>query len=76
MKNNNLLNYFSMQVNLYFDNRLNKDSEENLMDAVNNDSVCNRVFQSEKQFRQMIKTKAKRTSASEELIKSIKSKLD
>lgn len=76
MKKNNLLNYFSQQVNLYFDNRLTKDSEQNLMDAVNNDSVCSKVFNSEKQFRDFIKSNAKRPSASEDLIKSIKSKLD
>lgn len=76
MKNDNLLNYFSNQVNLYLDNRLDKESEENLMDTVQKDSECNKVFQKEKQFRDFIKQKAKRTSASSELINSIKSKLD
>jgi len=76
MKNNNLLNYFSQQVNLYLDNRLNEDSEQNLLDAVNNDTTCNEVFQTEKQFRDLIKTKTQRQSASIELINSIKKKLD
>lgn len=76
MKNNNLLNYFSQQVNLYLDNRLNTDSEQNLMDAVNSDSECSKVYNSEKQFRDFIKSNVKRPSASEDLIQSIKSKLD
>jgi len=76
MKNNNLLNYFSQQVNLYLDNRLNEESKQNLMDAVNKDITCNQVFNSEKQFRDLIKSKAKRHSASIELINSIKKSLD
>ena len=76
MKNNNLLNYFSQQVNLYLDNRLNDDSKESLMDAINNDSECNKVFRSEKQFRDFIKSNVKRPGASKDLINSIKSKLD
>jgi len=76
MKNNNLLNYFSQQVNLYLDNRLNTDSEQNLMDAVNNDSECSQVYNSEKQFRDFIKSNVKRPSASPDLIQAIKSKLD
>ena len=76
MKNYNLLNYFSQQVNLYLDNRLNEDSRQNLLDAVENDDTCNQVFQREKQFRDLIKNNAKRQSASIELINSIKKQLD
>ena len=76
MENKNLLNYFSKQVNLYLDNRLTEDSEQNLLDAIKNDSVCNKVFNNEKQFRNLIKSATKRQSASQELIQSIKNKLD
>ena len=76
MKNNNLLNYFSQQVNLYLDNRLTSDSEQNLLDAIQCDSECNKVYNSEKQFRDFIKTNLKRPCASEDLINSIKKKLD
>jgi len=76
MKNNNLLNYFSQQVNLYLDNRLTSDSEENLLDAIQSDSECNKVYNNEKQFRDFIKTNLKRPCASEDLINSIKKKLD
>lgn len=76
MEKNNLLNYFSQQVNLYLDNRLNEDSKQNLMDAINNDSECSKVYKKEKQFRDFVKSNAKRPCASKDLIKSIKSKLD
>ena len=76
MNKNNLLNYFSHQVNLYLDNRLTEDSKENLMDAINNDSECSKVYKTEKQFRDFIRSRAKRPCASKDLINSIKSKLD
>jgi len=76
MKNNSLLNYFSQQVNLYLDNRLTSDSEQNLLDAIQHDSECSKVYNKEKQFRDFIKTNLKRPCASEDLINSIKKKLD
>ena len=76
MKNYNLLNYFSQQVNLYLDNRLTEESRQNLMEAIDKDDTCNQVFQKEKQFRDLIKSKTTRKSASIELINSIKKNLD
>ena len=76
MENNNLLNYFSQQVNLFLDNRLTEESKENLMDAINKDSECNKVYRNEKQFRDFVRNNAKRPCASKDLINSIKSKLD
>ena len=48
MENKTLLNYFSMQVNLYFDNRLTDESKENLLNVVNQDPDCSQVFNKEK----------------------------
>lgn len=76
MEKNSLLNYFSQQVNLYLDNRLTTDSEQNLLDAIESDSECNKVYNCEKQFRDFIKTNLQRPCASEDLINSIKKKLD
>lgn len=76
MKKNSLLTYFSQQVNLYLDNRLTQDSEQNLLDAINQDSECNKVYNSEKQFRDFIKSNIKRPCVSDDLKKSIKKKLD
>jgi hypothetical protein len=75
MAHENLLNYFSQQVNLYLDNRLNEESSQHLLNTVNQDPECQNVFNKEKNFRDFIKNNAKRTSASEELINIIKDKL-
>lgn len=75
MAHENLLNYFSTQVNLYLDNRLNEESSKHLMDAVQMDDECQKVFNKEKTFRDFVKRNAKRPCASEELINAIKNKL-
>lgn len=74
MKKNNLLSYFSQQVNLYLDNRLNDDSSESLLNAVNEDQECKQVFNNEKNFRDFVRNNAKRPSASSDLINAIKNK--
>lgn len=75
MKNNNLLNYFSHQVNLYFDNRLTEESKQDLLKVVQDDPQCNQVFEKEKHFRNFIKNNVKRPCASAELIKIIRNKI-
>ena len=75
MENNNLINFFSRQVNLYFDNRLTEESKENLMNAVNEDPVCGQVFEKEKNFRDFIRNNVKRPCASNELIDNIRNKI-
>lgn len=74
MDKNNLLNYFSQQVNLYLDNRLNDDSSESLLNAVNEDKECQNVFNKEKNFRDFVRNNVKRPCASTDLINSIKNK--
>lgn len=74
MENKNLLSYFSTQVNLYLDNRLNTDSQESLLNAVNEDKECSKVFNTEKTFRDFVKNNVKRPCASTDLIQSIKDK--
>lgn len=75
MNNKNLLNYFSNQVSLYLDNRLNDDSSENLMKAVDEDPTCNQLYSQEKTFRDFVKNNVKRPSAPSELIKNIKNSI-
>lgn len=74
MKKNNLLNYFSEQVNLYLDNRLSDDSSENLLKVVHEDKECQKVFDKEKNFRDFIRNNVKRPSAPSDLIDTIKRK--
>lgn len=75
MAHKNLLNYFSHQVNLYFDNRLNEDSTHELLEVVNMDPECKTLFNREKNFREFVKNNIKRPPASPELISTIKNKL-
>ena len=39
MAHENLLNYFSQQVNLYLDNRLSEESSQHLLNIVNKDDI-------------------------------------
>ena len=75
MDNNNLINFFSRQVNLYFDNRLTEESKENLLNAVNEDPQCSQMFEKEKNFRDFIKNNVKRPGASSELIDNIRNQI-
>ena len=75
MNNKNLLNYFSHQVNLYLDNRLTDESKESLLNIVHEDPICQKVFDTEKTFRDFVKNKIKRAPASIELINNIKDKI-
>ncbi|MEL6390493.1 MAG: hypothetical protein AAFQ02_10040 [Bacteroidota bacterium] len=74
MENKSLLNYFSTQVHLYLDNRLNADSEENLLKACDQDNECNKLFQQEKTFRDFVKNNVKRPCVSTDVLKHIKDK--
>ncbi len=75
MAHENLLNFFSQQVNLYLDNRLTEESSKHLMDAVSCDDECSQLFNKEKTFRDFVRNNVKRPCASNELINSIKNKL-
>ena len=75
MKNHRDIDEFRQQVNLYFDNELSKDDERNLMDQVDSDPRCSKVFNKEKSFRDFIKSNVKRPSVSPDLIQTIKKKV-
>lgn len=70
-----LLNYFSQQVNLYLDDRLNDESKESLMQIVSEDQECSQLFNKEKNFRDFVKNNVKRSSVPNQLIDDIRSKL-
>ena len=75
MAHDNLLNYFSQQVNLYLDNRLDEDSTQHLMQIVQQDDECQNVFNREKNFRDFIKNNVKRLTVTPDFINSLKNKL-
>lgn len=63
------------RINLYFDHALNKEEEKSLLQEVQNDNRCSQMFNKEKNVREFIKTKAKRTSASPDLIQTIRDRI-
>ena len=75
MKQNNYLDHFSHQVNLYLDNELSKEDEKNLLKRADSDPNCGGLLNSEVSFRDLIRFNVKRSIASVELIDNIKSKI-
>jgi len=63
------------RINLYFDNALNKEEEQNLMQEIRNDNDCSQIFNKEKSFRAFIKTNVKRSSVSPDLIQNIRDRI-
>ena len=72
MAHENLLHFFSNQVNLYLDNRLNEESSQQLMDIVQKDDECSQLFKKEQPFRELIKNNVTRQVVSTDLIQTIK----
>ena len=75
MKNPNFIQDFQQRVNLYFDNQLNENDQQTLLNQVSEDPQCDKMFQKEKNFRDFIKNNVKRSSVSPDLIQSIKNKV-
>ena len=75
MKNHRNIQEFRQQVNLYFDNELSKNDKRVLLEQVNNDPKCSKVFNKEKSFRDFIKSNVKRPTVSPDLIQTIKDKV-
>lgn len=75
MENRNNIQDFHQQVNLYFDNALDKESEIRMFEQVHHNQECGKVFDKEKNFRFFIKNNFKRPTAPSSLIESIKEKV-
>ena len=69
------LHRFQEKVDMYFDKALNQTDEQELLETVENDSSCQKVFEQAQNYRSFIKDKVHRPSVSPEFIKSIKEKI-
>lgn len=69
------LHRFQEKVDLYFDKALSQNDEQELLENVENDSSCQKVFEQTQHYRTFIKNKVQRPSVSPEFIKSIKEKI-
>ena len=75
MKNQDRFQDLKQRVDLYFDNALSKDDENDLLKRVDDDPRCSKIFNKEKSFRDYIKNNVKRPSVSADFVKSIKDRI-
>lgn len=69
------LHRFQEKVDLYFDKALSQSDEQDLLNDIENDSSCQKVFEQTQNYRTFIKDKVHRPSISPDFIKSIKEKI-
>ncbi len=72
MNNQDDLQDIRKQVDMFFDNALNQQEQNSLMERVNTDPSYHRVFTQEQMMRQQIKQKIHRPGVSPDLIQTIK----
>ena len=75
MRNSEQLKDFRQQVDLYFDNALTSEESLRVVNQAKEDPQFGRVFESESNFRNLLKSKVKRSTCSENLINNIKNRI-
>ena len=70
------MNDFRRKINLYFDNELDNSAKNELMNIIDQDPSCSKIFNKEKMFRDFIQHNVKRPSVSPEFIQNLKSRID
>lgn len=63
------------KVNLYLDNALSAEEQTALLQEINSNPLSLELLSKEQKFRDFVKTRTERRSASPELIKSIREKI-
>lgn len=63
------------RVTLYFDNALGEGEKNELLQQVNQDPKCQKIFDKEKNFREFIKNNVQRPAVSSDLIQNIKNQI-
>jgi len=71
MPNSENMNEIRASINLYFDNALTTDAQQNLLNKVDSDSTCHKIFNQEKNIREFIKNNVTRPDVSPDLIQNI-----
>ena len=69
------MNEMRANINLYFDNALTSDDQQNLLNKVEHDSTCQKIFNQEKNMREFIKNNVTRPAVSPDLIQNIKNNI-
>ena len=71
MPNFENMNEIRASINLYFDNALTTDAQQNLLNKVDSDSTCHKIFNQEKNIREFIKNNVTRPAVSQDFIQNI-----
>ena len=71
MPNFENMNEIIASINLYFDNALTTDAQQNLLNKVDSDSTCHKIFNQEKNIREFIKNNVTRPEVSPDFIQNI-----
>ncbi|MBT8232166.1 MAG: hypothetical protein HKO66_15900 [Saprospiraceae bacterium] len=75
MGNSNNIQEIQNRVSLFFDNALADKERQELLQQVNLDPRCSKIFNKEKNFREFIKNNVTRPTVSTDLIQNIKNKI-
>lgn len=75
MRNSEQLDNFRNQVHLYLDNALSNEESLKVVNEAKSDPQLARVFESETNFKNLLKTKVQRSTCSENLINNIKNRI-
>jgi hypothetical protein len=75
MKNFDAQHDFKKQVEMYFDQALDAQSQQDLLQKVNTDPTYQQVFEHEKNIRNQIKQRIYRPVNSNQLIQAIKNQI-
>ena len=71
MPNFENMNEIRASINLYFDNALTTDAQQNILNKVDSDSTCHKIFNQEKNIREFIKNNVTRPDVSPDFIQNI-----
>ena len=71
MPNFENMNEIRASINLYFDNALTTAAQQNLLNKVDSDSTCHKIFNQEKNIREFIKNNVTRPDVSPGFIQNI-----
>jgi len=71
MPNFENMNEIRASINLYFDNALTTDAQQNLLNKVDSDSTCHKIFNQEKNIREFIKNNVTSPAVSPDFIQNI-----
>ena len=75
MRNQENARNLRSKINLYFDNALSQEEQNSLLNQVDSDPRCCKMFNKEKTFRDYIKNNVKRSTVSPDLIQTIKDRI-